>query len=52
MESPGKEDREDKTLRAVCYRAGDVPGEITMLDRKESEDGPPVFVFFMIVILV
>lgn len=48
----GRKTREDKTLRAVCYRAGDVPGEITMLDRKESEDGPPVFVFFMIVILM
>lgn len=29
-----------------------MPGEIAMLDRKESEDGLPVFVFFMIVILM
>lgn len=29
-----------------------MPGEIAMLDRKESEDGPPVFVLFMIVILM
>lgn len=29
-----------------------MPGEIAMLDRKESEDGLPVFVLFMIVILM